>query len=75
MGAQILDLNFDEGMLDGVAAMTKFCCLIASEPDISKGVLGITYCVYYVLCVSVGGIIVGFRLFYDGVIVERLVTS
>ena len=35
-GAQILDLNFDEGMLDGVAAMTKFCNLIASEPDISK---------------------------------------
>eukprot|EP00041_Stephanoeca_diplocostata_P026308 m.706541 g.706541 ORF g.706541 m.706541 type:complete len:1273 (+) comp22933_c0_seq1:226-4044(+) len=35
-GAQIIDLNFDEGMLDGVAAMTKFCNLIASEPDISK---------------------------------------
>ena len=26
----------DEGMLDGVSAMTKFCNLIASEPDISK---------------------------------------
>lgn len=35
-GAQIIDLNFDEGMLDGVAAMTKFCNLIASEPDIAK---------------------------------------
>jgi len=35
-GAQVLDINMDEGMLDGVAAMTKFCNLIASEPDISK---------------------------------------
>ena len=26
----------DEGMLDGVAAMSKFCNLIASEPDIAK---------------------------------------
>lgn len=35
-GAQVLDINMDEGMLDGVAAMTKFCNLIASEPDIAK---------------------------------------
>lgn len=35
-GAQILDINMDEGMLDGVAAMTKFVNLIASEPDIAK---------------------------------------
>ncbi|XP_033734273.1 methionine synthase-like [Pecten maximus] len=35
-GAQILDINMDEGMLDGCAAMTKFVNLIASEPDISK---------------------------------------
>jgi len=35
-GAQVLDINMDEGMLDGVAAMTKFVNLIASEPDISK---------------------------------------
>lgn len=35
-GAQILDINMDEGMLDGVAAMTKFVNLIGSEPDISK---------------------------------------
>lgn len=35
-GAQIIDLNFDEGMLNGVAAMTRFCNLIASEPDIAK---------------------------------------
>lgn len=35
-GAQIIDVNMDEGMVDGVAAMTKFLNLIASEPDISK---------------------------------------
>lgn len=35
-GAQIIDINMDEGMLDGVAAMTKFLNLIASEPDISR---------------------------------------
>lgn len=35
-GAQILDINFDEGMLDGVKAMTLFCNLISSEPDISR---------------------------------------
>ncbi|MEI7864491.1 MAG: methionine synthase [Chthoniobacterales bacterium] len=35
-GAQIIDINMDEGMLDGAAAMTKFLQLIASEPDISK---------------------------------------
>lgn len=35
-GAQIIDINMDEGMIDGVAAMTKFLLLIASEPDISK---------------------------------------
>lgn len=35
-GAQILDINFDEGMLDSVFAMRKFLCLIASEPDIAR---------------------------------------
>ncbi|RAJ14550.1 methionine synthase [Olleya aquimaris] len=35
-GAQILDVNMDEGMLDGVHAMTTFLNLIASEPDISR---------------------------------------
>ncbi|MEI6033165.1 MAG: methionine synthase [Verrucomicrobiae bacterium] len=35
-GAQMIDVNMDEGMLDGVAAMTKFLNLIASEPDISR---------------------------------------
>ena len=35
-GAQIIDVNMDEGMLDGKAAMVKFLNLIASEPDISR---------------------------------------
>lgn len=35
-GAQILDINMDEGMLDGETAMARFCNLIASEPDIAK---------------------------------------
>ena len=35
-GAQIIDVNMDEGMLDGAAAMTKFLQLAASEPDISR---------------------------------------
>ncbi len=35
-GAQILDVNMDEGLLDSEAAMTKFLNLIASEPDIAK---------------------------------------
>lgn len=35
-GAQIIDINMDEGMLDGAYAMTKFLNLIASEPDISR---------------------------------------
>nr|XP_045247287.1 methionine synthase isoform X3 [Macaca fascicularis] len=36
MGAQVLDINMDDGMLDGLSAMTRFCNLIASEPDIAK---------------------------------------
>jgi len=35
-GAQILDVNMDEGMLDGKHAMVKFLNLIASEPDIAR---------------------------------------
>ncbi|MBL7925263.1 MAG: homocysteine S-methyltransferase family protein, partial [Bacteroidia bacterium] len=35
-GAQAIDINMDEGMLDANQAMTKFLNLIASEPDISK---------------------------------------
>ena len=35
-GAQIIDINMDEGMLDSEAAMNRFLNLIASEPDISR---------------------------------------
>ncbi len=35
-GAQIIDINMDEGLLDGVEAMTTFLNLIASEPDIAR---------------------------------------
>jgi 5-methyltetrahydrofolate--homocysteine methyltransferase len=35
-GAQVIDVNMDEGMLDGVAAMTRFLNLIQSEPDIAR---------------------------------------
>jgi 5-methyltetrahydrofolate--homocysteine methyltransferase len=35
-GAQIIDINMDEAMLDSEAAMTRFLNLIASEPDISR---------------------------------------
>lgn len=35
-GAQVIDVNMDEGMLDGEAAMTTFLNLIASEPDICR---------------------------------------
>ncbi len=35
-GAQIIDVNMDEGMLDGALAMTTFLNLIAAEPDIAR---------------------------------------
>ena len=35
-GAQIIDINMDEGMIDGKESMIKFLNLIASEPDISR---------------------------------------
>ena len=35
-GAQIIDINMDEGMLDGEKAMVRFLHLIAAEPDISR---------------------------------------
>ncbi|XP_068088243.1 methionine synthase [Hyperolius riggenbachi] len=36
MGAQVLDINMDDGMLDGPRAMAKFCNFVASEPDIAR---------------------------------------
>ncbi|KAM3581116.1 hypothetical protein VKS41_006555 [Umbelopsis sp. WA50703] len=38
-GAQIVDCNFDEGLLDGKAAMTKFLNMLASDPDCAKAPL------------------------------------
>ena len=35
-GAQVIDVNMDEGMIDGVAAMDRFTKLIATEPDICR---------------------------------------
>ncbi|MBM4197733.1 MAG: methionine synthase [Gammaproteobacteria bacterium] len=35
-GAQLIDVNMDEGMLDSVAAMERFLRLVASEPDIAR---------------------------------------
>ena len=35
-GAQILDVNMDEGMIDGAKAMTTYLNLLAAEPDISR---------------------------------------
>ncbi|MCO5118036.1 MAG: methionine synthase [Burkholderiaceae bacterium] len=35
-GAQVIDVNMDEGMLDSAAAMTRFLNLIGSEPDIAR---------------------------------------
>src|SRR5690606_31792239 len=35
-GAQVIDINFDEGMIDGPATMATFLKLLAAEPDIAK---------------------------------------
>ena len=35
-GANVIDVNMDEGMLDGAAAMTKFLNIVATEPDIAR---------------------------------------
>src|SRR6201991_4687098 len=35
-GANVLDICMDEGMIDGVAAMTRFLLLLASEPEVAK---------------------------------------
>ncbi len=35
-GANVIDINMDEGMLDGEAAMTRFLNLVATEPDIAR---------------------------------------
>ncbi|KAI9179054.1 hypothetical protein H9P43_005716 [Blastocladiella emersonii ATCC 22665] len=35
-GAQIIDINMDDGLLDGVAAMTRFVNLLSTEPDVAR---------------------------------------
>lgn len=35
-GAQVLDINMDEGLLDGVVEMTNFLNILASDPDVSR---------------------------------------
>ena len=35
-GAQAIDINMDEGLLDSAAEMTRFLCLLAAEPDIAR---------------------------------------
>ena len=35
-GANVIDICMDEGMIDGVAAMTRFLSLLASEPEVAK---------------------------------------
>jgi 5-methyltetrahydrofolate--homocysteine methyltransferase len=35
-GAQVIDINLDEGMIDGVVAMNRFCNLLMAEPDIAR---------------------------------------
>ena len=35
-GAQVIDVNMDEGLIDGVACMTRFLHLMAAEPDIAR---------------------------------------
>lgn len=42
-GAQILDINMDEGLLDGPAAMQKFLNLISTEPDVAR----VSHCTHY----------------------------
>ena len=48
-GAQIIDINMDEGMLDAEKAMVKFLNLIASEPDISRVPIMIDSSKWYVI--------------------------
>ena len=46
-GAQIIDVNMDDGLIDGAAAMTRFLQLMAGEPDISRVPVMIDSCLLY----------------------------
>jgi len=61
-GAQVIDINMDEGMLDAVEAMTKFLHLIAAEPDIARVPIMIDSSKFHVLeaglkCIQGKGIV------------------
>ena len=67
-GAQLLDINMDEAMLDGKSTMTKFVNLISSEPDIAKVVkLRYMYVCMYYLCST--------ARFFMHVMISALVSS
>lgn len=44
----VIDINLDDGLLDGLAAMQKFCKIAVTEPDVSKACvrfcLAVLYC-------------------------------
>lgn len=67
MGAQVLDINMDDGMLDGSSAMTRFCNFIASEPDIAKvvqnGGISVPSCVTHLTLSCVPGSVVSHPAF------------
>ena len=44
MGAQVLDINMDEGLLDGKKAMAHFLNLISTEPDVAKVCVCVLQC-------------------------------
>ena len=46
MGAQVLDINMDEGLLDGKRAMTHFLNIISTEPDVAKVCMHVCVCVW-----------------------------
>lgn len=61
-GAQVIDINMDEGMLDAVEAMTTFLNLIAAEPDIARVPIMIDSSKFHVLeaglkCIQGKGIV------------------
>jgi 5-methyltetrahydrofolate--homocysteine methyltransferase len=43
MGAQVIDINMDEGLLDSVQAMTRFVNLLVSEPDVSCSTAAVSH--------------------------------
>eukprot|EP00658_Telonema_sp_P-2_P070092 TRINITY_DN5970_c0_g1_i3.p2 TRINITY_DN5970_c0_g1~~TRINITY_DN5970_c0_g1_i3.p2 ORF type:complete len:483 (+),score=167.54 TRINITY_DN5970_c0_g1_i3:3-1451(+) len=48
-GAMIIDVNMDDGLIDGVVAMTKFINLLASDPDVARAPLMIDSSKFHVI--------------------------